>query len=93
LIRTFKCDKTERLWNREYVKAFDTIARMALRRLTALDAAAALEDLLIPTGNNLEALKGDRAGQHSIRINDRYRICFIWKESNANDVEITKHYH
>ena len=65
---------------------------VALRRLTALDSAKALSDLLIPPGNRLEALQGDRCGQHSLRINDQYRICFTWKEEAAHDVEITKHY-
>ena len=63
-----------------------------MRRLTALDSATALTDLLIPPGNRLEALQGDRQGQHSLRINDQYRICFTWKEEHAHDVEISKHY-
>jgi toxin HigB-1 len=92
VIRGFQCRKTERLWKRERVKEFESIATVALRRLTALDAAQALTDLLIPPGNCLEALKGDRKGQHSIRINGQYRICFVWKEENTHDVEITKHY-
>jgi len=74
------------------VKEFVNIEAVALRRLTALDSAQALTDLLIPPSNRLETLHGDRGGQHSIRINDQYRICFIWKEENAYDVEITKHY-
>ena len=65
---------------------------MALRRLVALDSARALSDLLIPPVHRLEALGGDRKGQHSIRINDQYRICFTWKDGNAENVEITKHY-
>jgi proteic killer suppression protein len=80
------------LWKRERVKEFENIAAVALRRLTALDAAQALNDLLIPPGNRLEALAGDRKGQHCIRINDQYRICFTWKEEHAHAVEITKHY-
>jgi len=78
---------------RERVKGLERIAQAALRRLTALDSAQTLTDLLIPPGNRLEALEGDRQGQHSIRINDQYRICFTWKDENAYDVEITKHYH
>jgi len=93
VIRTFQNRETERLWKRERVKEFEKIAISALRRLTALDSAQALTDLLIPPGNRLEALEGDRQGQHSIRINDQYRICFTWKDENAYDVEITKHYH
>jgi proteic killer suppression protein len=92
VIRTFACRKTERLWNRSRVREFENIAVMAMRRLTALDGALELPDLLIPPGNRLEAMHGDRLGQHSLRINDQYRICFIWKEENAYDVEITKHY-
>jgi proteic killer suppression protein len=92
VIRTFHCPRTERLWRRERVKEFANIAVVALRRLTALDSAQAITDLLIPPGNQLEPLKGNRKGQHSIRINDQYRICFTWKEENAYGVEITKHY-
>ena len=92
MIRSFQCKKTERLWNRERVKEFEGIESVALRRLTALDSAKVLSDLLIPPGNRLEALQGDRCGQHSLRINDQYRICFTWKEEAAHDVEITKHY-
>jgi toxin HigB-1 len=92
VIRSFHCRETELLWNRERVREFEAIAGTALRRLTALDSAQALSDLLIPLGNRLETLQGDRQGQHSIRINDQYRICFTWKEANAYDVEITKHY-
>jgi proteic killer suppression protein len=66
-------------------------AAVALR-LDALDSAQALSDLLIPPSNRLEALSGDRKGQHSIRINDQYRICFTWSDGNAENVEITKHY-
>lgn len=92
MIRSFQCKKSERLWNRERVKEFEGIESVALRRLTALDSAKVLSDLLIPPGNRLEALQGDRCGQHSLRINDQYRICFTWKEEAAHDVEITKHY-
>jgi len=92
MIRAFRCKNTARLWERERVKEFESIAAVALRRLTALDSAQALTDLLIPPGNRLEALEGDRQGQHSIRVNDQYRICFTWKEEGAHDVEITKHY-
>jgi proteic killer suppression protein len=74
------------------VREFESIATLALRRLTSLDSATALTDLLIPPGNRLETLRGDGRGQHSIRIDDQYRICFTWKEENAHDVEITKHY-
>jgi proteic killer suppression protein len=80
------------LFSRETVGEFANIALVARRRLFALNNAKALTDLLIPPGNRLEALSGDRAGQHSIRINDPYRICFTWKEDGPHDVEIAKHY-
>lgn len=92
MIRSFQCKKTEHLFQRERVKKFAGIATVALRRLVALDGAQALSDLLIPPGNRLEPLAGDRKGQHSIRINDQYRICFTWRDGHAEDVEITKHY-
>ncbi|MFN7999200.1 MAG: type II toxin-antitoxin system RelE/ParE family toxin [Bryobacteraceae bacterium] len=92
MIRTFQDRKTERLFRREPVREFASIAAVALRRLVALDGAQALTDLLIPPSNRLEALSGDRKGQHSIRINDQYRICFKWRDGNAENVEITKHY-
>ncbi len=84
MIRTFCSRDTERLWRRERVRRFESIATVALRRLTALDSAQVLTDLLIPPGNRL--------GQHSIRINDQFRICFTWMEGYADGVEITKHY-
>ena len=80
------------MFNREVVKEFATIASAARRRLFTLNNARALADLLIPPGNRLEALQGDREGEYSIRINDQYRICFTWKEDGPHDVEITKHY-
>jgi proteic killer suppression protein len=92
MIRTFSCKKTERLFNRERVREFVNIAVVAQRRLLALNNALALTDLRIPPSNRLEALREDRQGQHSIRINDQYRICFTWKEDGPHDVEITKHY-
>ncbi len=92
MIRSFRSKKTERLFRRERVKEFERIAEIARRRLVALDSAQALNDLFIPPGNRLEALGGDRKGQYSIRINDQYRICFVWEEGHAEKVEITKHY-
>ena len=92
VIRSFRSKKTERLFQRERVKEFASIASIALRRLAALDAARAVTDLLIPPSNRLEALSGDRKGQYSIRINDQYRICFTFHEGHAEDAEITKHY-
>jgi proteic killer suppression protein len=92
VIRAFSCKKTERLFNRERVREFGNIEGVAQRRLLALNNALALADLQIPPSNHLEALTGDRRGQHSIRINDQYRICFTWKEDGPYDVEITNHY-
>jgi proteic killer suppression protein len=92
MIRTFSCKKTERLFNRGPVREFANIASAARRRLFTLNNARALTDLLVPPSNRLEALQRDRVGQHSIRINDQYRICFTRKEDGPHDVEITKHY-
>jgi proteic killer suppression protein len=68
------------------------MARIALRKLDMLDAAMALHDLRVPPANRLEALRGDRAGQHSIRINDQWRLCFIWRHDGAHDVEIVDYH-
>jgi proteic killer suppression protein len=92
MIRSFSSKKTVRLFHQEPVKEFAAFASVALRRLAALDSAEILSDLAIPPGNRLEALTRDRKGQHSIRIDDQYRICFTWKEDGPHDVEITKHY-
>lgn len=81
------------MFKRARVKEFAQIEKVALRRLLSLDSAMELFDLRIPPSNHLEALRGDRKGQHSIRINDRYRICFTWAEDGPHDVEITNHYH
>jgi proteic killer suppression protein len=74
------------------VKAFERIARVGLRRLVQIDAAEELRDLGSPPANRLEALKGDRIGQYSVRINDQYRICFRWKDGDAFNVEITDYH-
>jgi proteic killer suppression protein len=92
VIRTFASKETERLFGRGRVRRFANIERVALRRLVAIDNAIELTDLRIPPSNCLEALQGNRRGQHSIRINDQYRICFTWKEDGPYEVEITKHY-
>ncbi len=73
-------------------RRFGTIQRVALRKLRQLDAAAELRDLAAPPGNRLEALHGEREGQHSIRINDQWRICFVWRDGNAFDVEIVDYH-
>jgi toxin HigB-1 len=73
-------------------KPFQAVYSVARRKLLMLNSASNLNDLSAVPGNRLESLKGARAGQHSIRINDQYRVCFVWRESDAHDVEITKHY-
>jgi addiction module HigA family antidote len=93
VIRSFRGAATERLWSRRRAKGIDPrIERVTLRKLAMLDAAEALEDLRIPPGNRLEALKGDRAGQHSIRINQQWRICFVWTAAGPEDVQIVDYH-
>src|SRR5436190_16522727 len=90
MIRSFKCKETERIWQGQLSRRFPSgIQNRALRKLRQLDATATVADLRNPPGNRLEALKGDRAGQMSIRINDQWRICFRWSKGDADDVEIT----
>lgn len=88
MIKSFRSIDTERLFHRERVRKFQAIERIALRKLKMLDASWQLRDLAAVPGNRLEALKGERKGQHSIRINDQWRVCFVWKEGDAFDVEI-----
>ena len=88
MIRSFACSDTEALSKGNRVKRFAGMATIARRKLRQLDIAANLDDLNVPPGNRLEALKGDRAGQYSIRINRQWRICFRWTEAGAEDVEI-----
>jgi toxin HigB-1 len=88
LIRSFADSDTDRVFNGERTRLFGLIARQALRKLLMIHAAEVLEDLRSSPGNRLEALRGDRAGQHSIRVNDQWRIVFIWKDDGAYDVEI-----
>ncbi|MBK8092172.1 MAG: HigA family addiction module antidote protein [Verrucomicrobiaceae bacterium] len=89
MIRSFACDDTARLFRREKVRAFPPdIQRTALRKLAQLHAVTELLQLRVPPGNRLEALKGDRKGQHSIRINDQWRICFLWESDGPHEVEI-----
>ena len=92
MIQSFADRETEKVWNRERSRRFDAIARAALIRLEAIDAATTLDDLQVPPGNRLETLRGDRAGQHSIRINQQWRICFAWREDGAHDVEIVDYH-
>ena len=92
MIRSFKCGDTEALSKGARVKRFVNIAAIARRKLRQLEIAGRLEDLRIPPGNRLEALKGDRAGQYSMRINDQWRVCFRWTKAGAEDVEIVDYH-
>ena len=93
VIRSFKDKRAEAIFRGEFVKGVDgKIQQRAREKLKYLDAAATLGDLAVPPGNQLEALKGDRKGQHSIRINQRWRVCFVWKDSEALDAEIVDYH-
>lgn len=93
MIRSFRNADTEKVWNREHARAFGPeLQRAAQKKLRLLNAASELNSLRVPPGNRLEKLAGDRAGQHSIRINDQYRICFVWTDNDATDVEITDYH-
>jgi toxin HigB-1 len=93
MIRSFACAETERLFNDESSRRLPTqIQRTARRKLLLLDQARRLEDLRAPFGNHLEALKDDRRGQHSIRVNDQWRVCFRWEGADAFDVEIVDYH-
>ena len=80
------------MFQRKFVRRWSAIERAARRKLELLHASIKLKDLRVPPGNRLEKLKGDRLGQHSIRINDQWRICFVWKGSDAYDVEIVDYH-
>jgi proteic killer suppression protein len=93
VLQSFGDKTTERVWQRELVRSFDQeLVRSALRKLLILDAAEELNDLTVPPGNRLEKLRGDRAGQHSIRINQQWRICFRWTAAGPEDVEIVDYH-
>jgi len=92
MIRSFKCEYTEALSKGQGVKKFVNITKVARRKLRQLEIANRLEDLRIPPGNYLEALKGNRSGQYSIRINDQWRVCFRWSDGFAEDVEIVDYH-
>ena len=93
MIKSFADRDTEVLFQRQSVRRFPAdLLRTMLRKLVAIDASEALEDLRVPPGNRLEKLKGDRSGQHSVRVNDQWRICFRWKEGDAYEVEIVDYH-
>jgi toxin HigB-1 len=93
VIKSFRDKETERVWRREYSKRLPRdMQERALMKLQQLNAAGELKDLSIPSSNQLEALKGDRKGEHSIRINKKWRICFRWSAANAFDVEIVDYH-
>ena len=93
MIRSFRCKETERIWQGQRSRRFPgDMQNRALRKLRQLDASTALDDLRNPPGNRLEALKSDRKGQWSIRINDQWRVCFRWSDGDAGDVEIVDYH-
>ena len=91
MIKTFRCAETESLFNGMRVRRFVNIEAVARRKLEMVAAAKKLEDMRRPPGNRLEALKGDRAGQHSLRVNDKFRVCFYWNDG-AENVEIVDYH-
>ena len=92
MIESFQCTDTEALSRGDRVRRFVNFATVAQRKLRQLQIAGCLDDLRVPPGNRLEALKGNRAGQHSIRINDQWRACFRWTAAGAQDVEIVDYH-
>jgi len=92
MIRSFSCVETEALFHSRAVSRFRNIERVARRKLLQIHAATELASLRIPPGNQLEALKADRRGQHSIRVNEQWRICFVWKTDGAARVEIVDYH-
>ncbi len=92
MILSFACELTEELFRTGQSRHFQAIAKVALRKLDQLQIAGELSDLAVPPGNRLEALSGDRKGQHSIRINDRWRICFVWRDGFATQVAVVDYH-
>ncbi|MBX9618183.1 MAG: type II toxin-antitoxin system RelE/ParE family toxin [Hyphomicrobiales bacterium] len=93
MIRSFGDPETERVWSGQVSRKLPPdIQIVALRKLRMINQARALNDLMVPPGNRLEALKGKRKGQHSVRVNDQWRICFVWSEGGANEVAIVDYH-
>jgi proteic killer suppression protein len=92
VIKSFKCADTQTLFTTGKTRKWSAIQRVAERKLAQLDAATTIEFLRSPPGNHLEKLSGDREGQHSIRINDQWRICFVWQDDGAYEVEIVDYH-
>ena len=92
MVKGFRCADTQALYETGKSKRFSNVANVATRKLAQLDAATTLEFLRSPPGNRLETLAGDRKGQHSIRINDQYRICFVWLNAEPHNVEIVDYH-
>ena len=92
MIRSFRCSETQAIYEGKRSRRFGNLQRIIERKLAMLDAAHVLEDLVAPPGNRLEALVADRPGQHSIRVNDQYRICFRWTEDGPADVEVVDYH-
>ena len=92
MIKSFRCSDTEKLFGGKRVRRLVNIEVVAMRKLAMLNAATRLDDLRIPPANRLEALKGNRKGQHSIRINDQWRVCFVWTDTGPDAVEIVDYH-
>jgi proteic killer suppression protein len=93
VIKSFRCRDTEALFRRERARKFGAdVERAAFRKLLMIDAASALDSLKAPPGNRLEALRGERKGQCSVRINAQWRVCFVWRDGHAYDVEIVDYH-
>ena len=92
MIRSFACTETEALFHSRWVSRFRNVERVARRKLLQIHAATELRSLRVPPGNRLEALKGDLNGHYSVRINDQWRICFIWHDDGAHEVRITDYH-